>query len=142
MRGDSSSARGMSIKTAGVLLRGTLSFHFVRVFRIFYSLHHCISFAESSGVLWTLFIAVSPLYSPIPCVRVCLLLRVPLLSMVVPRFFCVPFYDLARSKCLFCPSTHATPFPCPSFSLRLVLWLPLWRGLFERSHIVSQACCI
>ena len=142
MRGDSSSARGMSIKTAGVLLRGTLSFHFVRVFRIFYSLHHCISFAESSGVLWTLFIAVSPLYSPIPCVRVCLLLRVPLLSMVVPRFFCVPFYALARSKCLLLPSTHANPSPVPLSLFGLFCGCLFCGVCLSGPNIVSQACCI
>ena len=66
----------------------------------------------------------------VPCARICLRLRrlfsvlfpvcgsvpscaVPLLSMVVLSFFCVPLNALARSKCLLCPSTHANPSPVP-----------------------------
>ena len=75
---------------------------------------------------------LSPEIVFVPCARICLRLRrlfsvlfpvcgsvsscaVPLLSMVVPRFFCVPFYALARSKCLFCPSTHANTLPLSLF---------------------------
>ena len=91
-----------------------------------HSCFSCFSFARNSlcSLCPNLSAASPSFFRPIPVCGSVSSCAVPLMSMVVPRFFCVPFYDLARSKCLFCPSTHATPFPCPSFSLRQINGAP------------------